>query len=256
MSRKSDRLSVVTMTWNRSGPRLRNLLSSLLVFQRPRPEEFIVVDTSTDPESLAQSKEIVAQFRMARLIHFVQDTFNKCQALNVGIRASTRPYVACADVDFIFGPGFINAALPWLKNGHFVVAEGRRLPAELDLETLLDDGIEPLIGRFMESSGSFGRHWRGKGCFQAMHRDWWFKVHGYDERYEFLGGMDGDMLRRARHDRSIDVTVLRFQDVQAWHQYHPPSPMKGHQKILPFAGVVRNPVSWGQPLQKVEEFTP
>jgi len=246
---ESVSLSIVSMTWNRSGPRLRNLLNSLLVFQNLKPLEFIVVDTSTDSKSLSQSKSIVAQFPAARLIHFTQSSFNKCQALNVGIRA-TNPDVeciACVDVDFIFSPNLVQAAMTRLESdtqNSFVMVEARRLPKTLDLAKFGGDTDE------LQELGL--RPWgpsRGRGSFQAAPRNWWFKVHGFDENFKGgLGGMDTDMAFRAEHDPEIQVTWIKFAEAQAYHQWHSYSKLRKVTEHLTrrHPDIVKNEDGWGQ----------
>lgn len=238
-------LSYICMTWDRSAWRLRNMLHSLLLHQEVIPEEVIVVDTSRHPKVVRDIAELVASLPRARLIQIPSDSVYKSWALNVGIRASFSKYVACTDMDYIFSPNFTKRVMKYFRKGNeFIMASAQWLPEKADLRRPFRD---------YEKLKALSAPWPGpaEGTLQAAARAWWFKVHGYDEKFgRGLGGMDSDMWMRAQKD-DLQIKQIRHAKAQALHQWHPRSSMKeaGTHLMewnLKKLTVVRNLKGWGE----------
>jgi glycosyltransferase involved in cell wall biosynthesis len=235
-------LAFVVMTWNRGGWRVTNLLSSL-VAQDEQPAGIVLVDTSNDSSIAADVAARAADFD-CRLIQIPRDHLYKSWALNVGIKeaAEIAEYIACTDIDFMFGPRAVTAILAAVGEDRFVMAEARRLPQEKPLASALE----------AYSNGTAFELWGTDsltpGTIQCAHRDWWYRVRGYDERFaRGLTGMDGNMMDRAILD-GLWLRRLPFGDVQAVHQWHPKSEYKSSLNHLRRQGVsiVANYQGWGQ----------
>jgi len=236
----------VTMTWNRGGLRVANLLKSLLVYQRVPAAEVVVVDTSDD-EQIARGVAAMCQaIRGARYVRRRRSSLHKPWALNVGIQAAN-PFskvVAVTDIDFMFGPHMVETLLMVIDWQIFVRTVPKRLCAD-DFE--LDPFTTENWARLCDTARPWGPS-TGPGALQAAERGWWFKVRGYDERFAGgLGGMDTDMLQRALHDH-MHVTTVPFDVSGALHQWHPQSPLKGATDHLldHNAPAVANPEGWGE----------
>jgi len=234
------------MTWNRNGGRLRNILASLLVHQTVKPLEVVVVDTSSKTGIAERNEETVGKFEDVVYIARPSKIFNKCHALNIGIKTtrSEAEFVMCTDVDEMFSRTFLETALRLLKerDNIFLLSEVGFLKQDVSLrDPFLDGNWKQLC----ESIS--GRGW-ASGTIQATKRDWWFKVHGYDERFSGgLGHMDSDLGNRAHKD-GLKTRCVRFVQAQALHQWHPKSRMKvTTQKYYSGANpVVANLNGWGK----------
>ena len=236
--------SFVVMTWNRGGQRVTNLLASLLLHQTTPTAEVVLVDTS-DVQCIAEDVCNRAEaFANCTLIQAPRDGLYKSWALNVGIRATlpSSRWLACTDVDFLFGPDLVETIEIQMRPDRYLKAEPMRLPAGLDLSDPWGD-FDSLCYRatWWGPSG-------GPGTLQVAPRSWWFRVHGYDERYAAgLGGMDDDVEFRAQAS-GLSIGRIPFDTGRALHQWHPVSPYKDALAHLwnPKADVVANPDGWGQ----------
>ena len=235
-------ISIVMMTHNRNGVRLRNTLDSLLVHQNVPPIEVLIVDTSTDKGIATSIAQVVSRHPNARLIRRERAVFNKSLALNVGIRSTQDcAYVACMDMDVMLSRNFIQTVVSVLnKRKAFVLTDTQMIMEHVDKDPFENwnilCGICPVA------------HPRGPGSFQATNRQWWMNAHGYDERFDGgLGGMDDNMWIRARRG-GLEIVWIEPGHAQALHQWHPPSPLKGKTSHL-FSvktKVVANPKGWGK----------
>lgn len=236
--------SFVVMTWNRGGQRVTNLLASLLLHQERPADEVVVVDTSNDAHIAQDVCRRTEAFADCTLIQAPRDGLYKSWALNVGIRATlpASQWVACTDIDLLFGPDLVETIEIQMRHDRYLKAEPLRLPAGVDLTTVFAD-FEALCYRatWWGPSG-------GPGALQVAPRAWWFRVHGYDERYaDGLGGMDDDVEFRAQRS-GLAIGRIPFDTGRALHQWHPPSPLKDklHHLWEPERSVTVNPDGWGQ----------
>jgi len=236
-------ISVVMMTHNRGGLRLRNTLDSLLCHQSYLPKEVVVVDTSTDNDIANGNKGIVALYPNAYWVRKKRSVFSKSWALNYGIRSCTKcsTFLACMDVDVMLSSGFIKTAIDILRQSKaFLLVDTYLAPRNIDIDPF-DNW--PVLLRMCTKAKP-----RGPGSFQACERRWWFNTHGYDERFSGgLGGMDDDIWVRAKKS-GLNIVWIPSDKAQAVHQWHERSPLKGRTSHL-FSHdpkVVVNPNGWGK----------
>lgn len=238
------------MSHDRNGKhRLRNLLESLLVHQNVLPLEVVVVDTSTNQEVRNNLARDADRFARVKLLQLTVSDFNKCWALNVGIQATRNDakIIACTDLDFMFGRRMVGAIAERF-NGHpaFVMAEPRRLGEDVDIRSPFHKWSK--LCRLAEVWSPLTND-PGAGTIQAATREWWFKVHGYDQMFHGgLGGMDDDMRARAEKDNLVRRWIT-FEEGEALHQWHPRSGRKqtgSHRWFTWHPVVLKNPSGWGE----------
>jgi len=236
--------SFVVMTWNRGGQRVTNLLASLLLHQTTPAAEVVLVGTSDNAHIAADVCQRAEAFADVTLIQRPRDALFKSWALNVGIRHTlpSSKWVACTDIDFVFGPDLVETIEVQMRPDRYLKAEPMRLPAGIDLATIFAD-FDALCYRatWWGPSG-------GPGALQVAPRGWWFRVHGYDERYaDGLGGMDDDVEFRAQHS-GLSIGRIPFDTGRALHQWHPASALKDtlHHLWRGKADTTVNPDGWGR----------
>ena len=227
-------ISVIAMVHDRHDDRIYNFMISLLG-QDLAPDEIIIVDTS---QGVPYRHEIGPLGRI-NYISRPSPTFNKSRALNIGIRASKSDYIMTTDIDFIFSPNVIQTVTDRLNDKTFVLSEAGYLPDIpvappfdwLELELLVDSP----------------EHRKSPGTVQAAHRQFWFNVHGYDEKFDGgLGGMDDDMWIRGRK-YGLELDWIPFGEAACLHQWHPVSYLKGKFSHLYTANqeIIKNLTGWG-----------
>jgi hypothetical protein len=79
-------------------------------------------------------------------------------------------------------------------------------------------------------------------------RDWWFKIHGYDEEHHPFNYADSDIAMRAKID-GLDLIAVPWDKEQVLHQWHVLS-TQYHSVKSDFPnsawGIVRNRNGWGE----------
>ena len=200
-------LTVVTMLHTRSLDHLRWQLWSL--DKQTVNVDSIIVATGNNEQAVKR----VCDAYPCRILFRPQHTLRRAWALNIGIQQAQTEYVACVDVDFVFSPNFCEVALNKLQEYGLVMCQPMSLSKSFPVFRLLAQW-ERWLPRNMPAEN--GVPW--PGAFQAAHRDWWHKVHGYDERY-MLSGMDDDLQFRAHMD-GLKKYWIPFDMAQALHQWH------------------------------------
>lgn len=246
-----QRVSYVVMTWNRTGERLERVLASLLKFQTVRPREVIVVDTSTNREIAQDVARTVSRYTHAILRYRSTPRFMMSWAFNFGIKSAhpESDIIATVSADIMYGRKMTEAILVRLeRQPGLVMAATRRLPSEADLTVpFFPENWKKLC----VLAAPWGVSGRGTGTVQAAHREWWWKVGGYDEAYVGgLGGPDTDLMERARLDGQ-PLLRIPWTEVQTLHQWHPVSSLKGkcaHIYVAELSNrpVVKNLNGWGE----------
>ena len=191
--------------------------------------ETIISDYGSDESHL---KELVALSKDygVTLIHVDTDhIWSISKAYNVGLRRSHGKYAATIDADIVFEPDVIRKTLEILdrNSSAFVIrqpiflGEGvkystMKLPDDYDV---LDKEPEVYVAPSV-------------GSFCATMREWWFKVRGFDERFNGYGSEDWEMWRRATHGGRRIVLIgkdvgFKFpkiapeENCKLYHQWHP-----------------------------------
>jgi len=198
-------------------------------------------------EALAQAnRETCDRYARAEHLWTPRETFNKCLGHNVGIRALGTELIGAIDVDMILPPEFTAFVQRKFAEGcEFLMPRVGWLPEGVDYSLPFDALCE--LADFAEHRG--GR-W-GAGSPQVARREWWHRVHGFDEGFDgTLGGTETELMDRARRDW---LRVCRPMPPEVWvlHQWHPQSPLKYkrryyEQECKGRADVVVNGEDWGR----------
>ncbi len=253
-------VAVVIPIRDRAGARVRNVLASL-GWQSARAREVIVVSHGSQPHIDAELAELCGAFG-ARLIRCgdPSEPWRKPVALNTGIRgALTEPtWLATLDADMILAPNFLRSVVDLLESEpqSFVMCQSSDLPSRITLPASHEELLWqlPLL---KHCAAVRGQH--GTGGIQAAARDFFMRVRGYDERFEWWGAEDGDMAARARAS-GLGCRWLTEQTFML-HQWHPKRHavlegderreraaqawQENHRLAREDASIVRNAGGWG-----------
>jgi glycosyltransferase involved in cell wall biosynthesis len=221
VSPRTAPIAVVIPVRDRAGQRLRNSLRSLRWQSSGPPAEVLVVSHGSRPEVNTDLNRI-CQEESATLITLGEpdQPWNKSLALNIGIRRSTAavPFLMTMDADMVLSPGFLTAVIEHLSSGEpaLVLCRISDLPAQAALPSDPDQlltAFDQLHARTRLRARS------GSGGIQAASRSFFFGIRGYDEDLRWWGGMDGDLVNRAR---LVGLSIAWIEDRAAMlHQWHP-----------------------------------
>lgn len=253
-------LGVVVAVRNRSGQRVENFLQTLRRQTVPPEQvEIVVCDFGSEPDHARDIRARCARHG-ARYIYTPDGpVWNKSRALNIAIQhtSPTAEFILSTDIDLLFAPNFVETVLRVLTGYGpcLVLCQFRDLPAgALRPET----DLRAEFGRLCRMATWHDRSGTG-GC-QAAPRAWFFRVRGYDERLRLWGGMDEDLLRRARRDGLEPVWIQdRTALLHQWHRrkwdFAQDSPAQealirryweeNHRLIAADPSIVRNREGWG-----------
>ena len=213
-------LTVVIPVRDRAGQRLQNTLRSLRWQSTGPPMEVLVVSHGSRPEINADLGRICRE-ESATLIAIGRpgDAWNKSLALNTGIRRSRAdaPYLMTMDADMVLSQHFLSVVLELLsKRPALVLCRISDLPPDASLPEGRDDLLDAFDGLRRQTTL---RARSGSGGVQAASRSFFFAIRGYDEDLIWWGGMDGDLVNRAR---LVGLRIRWIEDRAVMlHQWHP-----------------------------------
>lgn len=217
---ESRRVGVMYFVFNRSGRMVWNCLKSLRSQTVPAHcVDITICDWGSTPEHEESLESLCREFqcRLIRLNRHNDQVWNKSYAYNVMIRQTPEDidYLAGTDIDLVYAPNWIEQLIRanlWFRNP-FVMCQAREI-LEADAELL--ETRDPVDDFDVLRAKSVPR--TGTGMCLCASRDWFFKIHGWDERYRFWGHQDNDIRKRARLDGLREVWI---SDVTTMiHQWH------------------------------------
>jgi len=223
-------ITVVAVTKNRDWNRIKKFLTSLK--EQTHPCDVVIVDYGSEYEYRNVQSVLISNFESVKYIEVKTniDIFNKCRALNIGIKSSNTPFIFSTDIDCIFSKNFIEKVVNVLKKEKAVV-----LCQKIDLDK---EGKKTQIHEPSASGSCIG-----------ITKDWINKVHGYDETYTYWGREDNDLVDRAVQDGHKLIWITN--DVELLHQWHEPSSqqtLNENDMYYKIANkpIIRNPDFWGE----------
>ena len=217
-------ITVILVNKNRDINRVNNCINSL----KNQNCKIILVDFGSNEEIL-----LLERLLPVNLIEVKNNTkiFNKCRALNIGLKQAKTKYVLFSDIDCIFSNNFINETIKALQKNKKIIVLSQKI--DLDKTNKETNLHEP------SASGS---------CI-AIKTNWAKKVHGFDEIYTFWGREDNDFVNRAMQDGFEDIWITN--KIKLWHQWHElPDTRSLNRNIIYYEKlnkpIIRNSNNWGQ----------
>ena len=230
-------ITVVAMVHQRHDGRIERFIRSLERQSSP-PFEVIVIDTSPSEVDQMASKQ------MCRAVTHVSAPgakIEKSRALNIGLRKVKSQYTMFTDIDILFHPEFLSKLGEMFKMvpEAFVQAVAGYLPPACATENWEE------MATLVKSYGHEVSHRFSPGACQAARTQVFLDIHGFDERYAQLGGMDDDLMVRVRkfglQNHWIDEMLL----VHQWHDKSAAAGLDSHL-FTPETPIVANGEEWGK----------
>ncbi len=209
------KVSVILLTYN--WPGALELVLRSLARQTRLPDEVIVADDGSGPETLAVIDRVRADFPVPlRHVWHEDRGFRAARARNRCIAASSGDYIVLLDGDMVLHPQFIADHLMLATPGVFL--QGGRLKANTAESARLLAGGRPVFApwipaNFHEFDGTRRLYafrqpalarWKAKGrnggrvmsCNMSFWREDLLRVNGFDERMEGYGAEDRELAVR------------------------------------------------------------
>lgn len=200
-------ISIIFAYRNRDVHRIEISMNSLNA-QYKGDFEVIFVDYGSEPDLSAQVTSILSKYEFCNY-HFLNTSqllWNKCKALNYGIKKAGAPYVFIADVDIIFSPlaiSFLKSqcsgmAFRLFKMGYLSEKQSSKI-STTEWNNIKAERIGDVNGMLLTSTESL------------------FKVSGYDEFYHFYGSEDVDLCSRLEN---AGYKSKMTSEVYFYHNWH------------------------------------
>jgi len=255
--------TLVIPIYNLHGARIRNLLSSISL--QTVEAETILVDYGSENEGHLKLVETVEPYDV-ELIYVPDVEWSVPRACNIGIRKAGGEVIIKVDADNILEPHTLEDTLEYVTKHSFVIRQPKFIRKGFPMENLKLPQDYPKI-----REAKYDYWLPSYGGFFAVHRDWWHKVHGYDERYIWYGCNDWDIWNRAVRSglkryifgepglKDMKGISPYKQDTFVYHQWHPLPPErlgiseeffeqyreKNRQIYNGASSIVRNTETWG-----------
>lgn len=222
-------LSVVLPIWiDRTQCRhwLRDLENALwtLKNQSAAPDEIIIVDGSPDKDDRGAVCYLVESYD-ATYVEALLPAFHLTRLFNIGIRKAQSDYIACAGFEMMWSQNYIKYATELLQHDVCIgtwcgfLAEDVEIPPPNQLFDIWQSWVDNMIPAKYSETQSYYR-WT-TGGIQLMHRDWWYKLRGFNENLMFAL-TDTDLVRRVNAIRGLDRYVIKWEkEAQMIHPWHP-----------------------------------
>lgn len=238
---------------------LNTLLPELwqLTHQTVDPLEIMLINASPDPEYSAALRTAAAEF--APLLRFIDApqhgnptdasfgyTYNSSRAANIGIKQSSpdAQFICFISAGLLFNETALEGLSEVMEPGALCEAQMTLLPANYEL-----GDIATLWERWNDLVEHLDAHSRtlsfAPGSLMCAERDWYFKIHGFDEENYPMAYNDSDLHHRAQLD-GVRFKVVPWGKMQMVHIIHPrryqlPAYPDGHETTI-----IRNGEHWGE----------
>jgi len=162
------------------------------------------------------SKKPIKGLKNCKVIRVdTKNRWNKCHALNIGIKKCKSSYIGTVDCDMVIGNCFMKKVKEHLKGDVFLFTRSvARIAPDL-----LDWGLdrEKLIRLSSPwSETKLPSLHAAVGGIQIFPKWWIFRIRGYDENLTYWGGMDNDIYERAFRTELIMIDINEI----IFHQEH------------------------------------
>lgn len=250
-------ISIVSPIYRRSQQVLDNFLLTCH-WQYHQPHEVIIVDQNPDPQWQRAVRGICDRYPLA---HYIQATWrgdpdwlNVAWGINVGIKATSESsdYIAILAMDMMLSSNYLNVVAQMAKPSLLLLAPCGWLPPEAPLNFVWRDW-DLLVGMAAGDRETYTapiKKWND-GTIKVAARDWWFRVHGFDEMCPFRT-TSGNLNQRATKS-GLSREVIPWSAAQILHQWHEPrltlvknTDMDRKRFSERLQLVVTNPNGWGE----------
>ena len=257
------KIAVVLVSYNRSGRNLENALLTLRNQTMPAAQvDITICDWGSDEGNIGPLREMCARHDV-RLISVPASTsaFNKSRAINVAIRRTPEEadFILQTDVEMIFQRNFlemlVRAGIQFFPS--LVLCSAQEISQS---DASVAEQRDPVSE--YEAIRTLATLRAGVGMCMCAPRQWFFRIHGYDERYVLWGHEDDDLLKRAKLDGMHQVGIA--DRTSLIHQWHVPATINveslseaerrrrqealtaNRTLYLESMDIVRNPDGWGE----------
>jgi len=225
-------LIITTYNW----PEALSLTLRSVIEQSTRPDELIVADDGSRPETAEAVKSVLfdSGLKWAHVRHEDRGV-RQSRIKNLAVRHSREPYLIFVDHDTVLHPEFIADHLSMADKGSFLQGKRVLLPARYTAEVLRKGRFDPpppwvgglgnrknafrfpFLGRLLAKPKPFEDSLRG--CNLSMHRSDFLEVDGFDEAFDGSWGReDSDICYRLFHS-GVRVKMLWSMALQ-YHLNH------------------------------------
>jgi predicted glycosyltransferase involved in capsule biosynthesis len=158
----------------------------------------IISDLSSDLEIIKQFKRICKKYDAKYINTKTNLVWNKPLALNVGIKASgsNSDLIIALDADIVLRQNVVKRCISKKDNNNVIVCQTYMYNEDMyNFKDFSKKNFERCRGKgkFLNLSGN--------GGLQCFDRKWLFRTRGYDERYSLWGGIDNEIIKRAKFDK-------------------------------------------------------
>jgi len=240
-------ISVILLTWNRPPGMLNNSLWTL-THQTVLPQEIIVVEVSPSNAYHTQTKALCALYPLVKLIEGHWSRFNYSRGINVGIKRAAYEYIMPTCMEMLFAENFIESVLQVAQSNRYINVPCGSLPEGIPIGSAEQARRDWEI--LCTKVVPYPPNNESPGAISLAHRDWWFKVHGFDEPRRPYSYPDVDICNRAIRS-GLQRYIVEWGITQCIHPFHPSGKMfytvSGYYVDVNGADrdICRNPVEWG-----------
>lgn len=237
----TETLSVVEFIWNLPASWLDYNLYTLSNQTQP-PLEIIVTNSSSDDTMFDEATKVCAKYPLVRMVEARRERLNLSHSINVAIRASRGTYVMMTNMDRLFAPNLLEGVYDILAPNRMITCHTLNLPMGLDLGSV-DTIFDRWDSVVAQADAPKTVH---VGSIICVEREWFVKVHGFDENRCPLLYADSDLILRGGKDGWDDTRYVSGDIVL--HIGHPSRISCGYGGKYPDQSlpVVRNPNGWGE----------
>lgn len=225
-------MSLVISNWNRlvwGSFRCKSLVDSVQ-WQDYKDFELIVADGGSENfEELKYNFESYNGDIPMKVVRYDLKKWNRSLMNNVGIRHAKGDYIVISDSDMIFNKRFMSEissraskgvmvegfSFYLSRAGHKILSKGK-IDIYNDFKYIISPSSNP---NKKSKIKSFGRYYKSPGGCQCLHRDIWYYIRGFDERYEGWGYEDYELLRRITRRIDLPIQVIWTSNL-ILHQPH------------------------------------
>ncbi len=208
-------ISIIIPSRNIDSARLRRCLSSIRLNTFNPEVPVIVSDFGSHPTYLEGIKEVCQEYGAHLEISNTRAPWSRSRVLNIGARKADTHWLLFTDADMIFSEDLLSIWDEYRRtfgDDSLFLAQCKKLQPLANLPDIWSASLYEQYeqhGRLFESFGH--------GGFQAIRRDRFEALRGFNEQYSIWGGEDNDLSCRAEQ---MDMRLCWLHPGKLLHQWH------------------------------------